>query len=269
MQLQSLEQLYEGEGYRRGQSTFGSTQTLIQPWIEKVSPFADEYRINVQQPREVAVSEVNTEHEQEHKVYSRVLLEAILKPEFQLVVDETHHKKVFGLLYSLDINNPICKTYSGYEYQACLNLQVFNPQAITTKQFTDPDFSAIYNAPDEFVNRIDAEKEEFERAFTFLHSTSFSGPELNEVLGMLARKCVKSAGLTSPYTNMVKMLQSKSDVQGGKIQNIYYKDDLNYTPWTIYQALTATLCNRPDYSTRPDRVLKVYNLFSEMDINFN
>lgn len=261
----TLDELLKGKAYKRGNSLYPETAEIVEPYLEYVQDYIDDYRIQVTKPTDLAVdiTENNDAEEvTEYNLYSRVLVEGMLKPEYQLTIgDNDRYQKTISFLYALDTQNPIAKVYSGYLRQVCMNLSVFNPSAIVTKHFNDADFNNIYNNIPIFINRIEGEKKEYEDALNFMGNTEYTMQEIPVVLGTLAKNCIaKISGMSTAYNNMVKMLYSNQDVNG--VKNIYYNREGKYTPYDLYQALTATISHKTDMTKRADAVLKAYRLFS-------
>ena len=77
-------------------------------------------------------------------------------------------------------------------------------------------------------------------------------------LGILARNCLTTQGLSSSYVNMVNFLENNQDKNG--VRNIYYKSSGEYTGWDIYNAMTATPSTKSMDPTRD--VVEIYKMFS-------
>lgn len=176
--------------------------------------------------------------------------------------DNDRYQKTISILYALDTQTPVVKVYSGYLRQVCMNLSIFNASGIVTKHFNDADFDNIYNNIPIFINRIEREKQEYMDALDFMGNTQYTMSEIPVVLGNLAKNCIaKIPGMSTSYSNMVRVLYSNHDVNG--IKNIYYNREGVYTPYDLYQAFTATISHKTDITKRPDMVLKAYKLFSD------
>ena len=265
MTLNNLEDLYVGHGYRRGANMYPDTKSLVEPFIEAVDDYVTGYAITAQMPNDVAVDVLemdDRENVEEYKVYSRVLVEGILKPEYQLSIGhDDHYTKTIGFLYALDTQNPVVKCYSGWLRQACTNLCVFNPNGIVTKQFASSDFKGIYESPLRFVQDAELEVTRFRECTEELMTRTYEKESLNQLLGYLAIHCIaKNTGLGTAYSNLIKMLQSNREPSAG-IKNIYYKPDGVYTKYDLYQALTGTLSQKADTIVRPDISYKAFKIF--------
>lgn len=261
----TLDQLQTGRAYQRGQTTYKPTGELVQPFVEKLEDYVDQWVISVEQPSDLAVDvreRGDTEEVEVYNLYSRVLLEGVLKDDYQINLNGNDlYKKTIGLLYALDIQNPVMKTYSGYLRQACTNLSVFNARHIQYKNFSAADFESIYETPDFYIDQIGVEKQEFEDSMNWLINKKYEGEALKQLLGELSVKCFAKNQLpNTAYSNAVKMLHSNRDA--GNIRNIYYKQDGQYSAYDIYNALTASPSAKPDFKNRPDVVYKAYKLLN-------
>lgn len=266
MTINNISDLYLGHGYKRGANTYPDTKSLVEPFVEAVDDYVDGYSITAITPNDMAVDVVETgetENVEEYKVYSRVLVEGILKSEYQLSIGvDDHYTKTIGFLYALDTQQPVVKCYSGWLRQACTNLCVFNPNGIVTKQFTASDFKAIYDSPLKFIQDAELERLNFEKSSQELMTRTYEKDELKTLLGHLAIHCIaKNTGLSTAYSNLIKMLQSNREPSAG-IKNIYYKPEGAYTKYDLYQGLTGTLSQKADTIVRPDVSYKAYRIFN-------
>lgn len=258
----SLENLMRGEAFRRGNFTCPSTREIVAPYFEVTEDVVEEYRINVWQSTETVIeksSEEEIDIVEERPVYTRVHIDGILKPEYQIDLDGDVHKNVISMLYAVDVQSPVAKVYTGYERSACLNLSVFNSRHILEKKFADVDFTNIYRVIPEFISKTAEFKEEYIETFNLLQNTRYVGNELFNVMGKLAFKVAKQPGMTTSFNNAVKFLQSNQDVNG--IKNIYFNRDWQnsgYSAFDIYQCITATLSNKG--LKEPDKIYNAYKL---------
>ena len=83
-----------------------STKDYVQPFFDYMSKFTNEYIIEVEEPKQVTL----TNDGKEDTTYNRVNIQAIMPRQ----CDINGHKEVYGLVYALDIRNPVYKIYRGY-----------------------------------------------------------------------------------------------------------------------------------------------------------
>ncbi len=258
----SQEDLFRGEAFRRGSSTYPTTREITESYFENTEAVVDEYRIKVWQSNDVIVekqSEEEIDILNERPVYTKVHIDGILKPQYQIDMEGDVHNNVISMLYAVDVQNPIAKVYTGYERMACLNLSVFNPRHIVDRKFSDVDFNHIYRVIPEFIEKTEEYRNEYMNAFELLHNTRYVGNQLFDCIGRLAFRISKQPGMVTAFNNAVKFLQSNQEVND--IKNIYFNRDwqtTGYSAFDIYQTLTATLSNKG--LKEPDKIYQAYKL---------
>jgi hypothetical protein len=133
----SLSDLYKGKSTLIKNKEFFPTKTYVDPFIDRMSKFTNDFRIQVKLPDQVTSTDNVTD-----LTYNRVLIQAVLPEKF--TIDQ--HDEVVGFLYGIDVKKPIVKFYRGYLNQACTNLTVFNPQWLNVQELkpSEPiDYSPI------------------------------------------------------------------------------------------------------------------------------
>jgi hypothetical protein len=258
----TMEELFQGEAFRRGNFTCPSSEEIVTPYFEKTRDIVDEYRIKVWQSTETVIESTSTaeiDEIVERPVFTRVHIDGILQDRYQIDLDGDIHNNVISMLYAVDVQNPIAKIYTGFERSACLNLSVFNPRHILEKKFADVDFNGIYEIIPNFIDNVEAYKIEYTNAFDALHNTRYIGEQLFDAMGRLAFKCVSKPGMLTAFNNSVRFLQSNQDVNG--VKNLYFNRNWReegYSAFDIHQCMTATLSNRG--LKEPDKIYQAYKL---------
>jgi len=115
----TIKELFEGFPCLIKNKEFFSAKTYIEPFVEKMSKFTDDFRIQVK-----LADTLSTKNEDLNKIYTRTLIQAVLPEKYSI----DKHDEVIGLVYGIDVRKPVVKIYRGYLNQACTNLCVFNPQ---------------------------------------------------------------------------------------------------------------------------------------------
>ena len=121
----NVEQLLQGKATRIKDKEFYTTKAYVEPFLDRMSKYTDEFIINVKPADQISLTpsgEVNFED----IVYNRVWIQAVLPNEYAY----DNHKRVMSMLYALDTRKPVVKMYTGALNMACLNLCVFNPDAL-------------------------------------------------------------------------------------------------------------------------------------------
>lgn len=115
----TLSELLEGKSTIIKNKEFFPTKTYVEPFIERMSKFTDNFKINVKLPDQMTTSQ-NTPD----LAFNRVWIQAILPQQYSI----DSHDEVIGMVYGIDPKKPIVKIYRGMLNSACTNLTVFNPQ---------------------------------------------------------------------------------------------------------------------------------------------
>ena len=263
----TLEDLLTSKQYRNNSGiTFPSLPDIVNPWLDKVNDKVDHYEISVLTPSEVAVDIQNNE-ETEYRLYRRFLIEGVLKNEYAFdseIPNENVDKysTVVAMLGYFDTLKPGIKVYTGYLRSACLNLCVFKPTMLMKVDFASSNFDSIYNFSETCVQEAQAKQLEFKRKMQEFYSKRYADQELDAIIGRVAKKSIVSTGLTTAFTNMIRLLNSNANVKD--IKNIYYNSEKTYTLFDIYNAYTATLSHKSDIMNRSDYALKAMGLFNEV-----
>lgn len=148
---------------------FFQTKNYVEPFLEKMSAFTDDIRVQVKVPEQMTFSKDATD-----LTYNRVLLQAVLPREHS--VDS--HDEVIGFLYGIDVKRPVVKIYRGYLNQACTNLTVFNPQWIDVQELIPGD-PINYNA----VKMLMEQTSDFAVKMKKLRETTLSRNARTQYLG--------------------------------------------------------------------------------------
>lgn len=120
-----LSELYDGKATIIKNKEFFPTRTYVEPFIDRMSAFTNDFRIQVVLPEQMTTQRSTTDI-----TYNRVLIQAVLPEKFTI----DNHDEVIGFLYGIDVKKPISKLYRGYLNQACTNLTVFNPQWLNVQE---------------------------------------------------------------------------------------------------------------------------------------
>lgn len=133
----TIQELYKGKSTLIKNKEFFPTKTYVEPFIERMTAFTDDFRIQVKLPEQMTFNKDATD-----LTYNRVLIQAVLPQKYNI----DNHEEVIGFLYGIDVKKPVVKIYRGYLNQACTNLCVFNPSWLNVQDLLpgDPiDFKPI------------------------------------------------------------------------------------------------------------------------------
>lgn len=121
----TIPELFKGKSTLIKNKEFFPTKTYVEPFIERMSAFTKDFRIQVKLPDQMTFNKDATD-----LTYNRVLVQAVLPEKFTI----DNHDEVIGFLYGIDVKKPVVKIYRGYLNQACTNLCVFNPQWLNVQE---------------------------------------------------------------------------------------------------------------------------------------
>ncbi len=259
--LDSIDMLLSGNEFNYNGLRYASSKSIVEPWLDLIEDNSTgRYKIEALVPDAVA-----TEHDGgEYVFYPRFSVQSYLKPEFsQVLVGAEKADLVTGLICAFDTG--VLKTWIGAENSACLNLCVFNPSWIKEVSFGKSNFQEVYESAREYMREVGAYFEQVTEAFRFLNAEQLTGESLDKVIGKVVRKSAGVPGFITSTNQGVGMLFNKKDAG---VRNIYYREpgpsgQHAYTRWAIYNALTANLSRGFSTTDKPDKVLKVYQFFSE------
>ena len=85
---------------------FYPTKYYVEPFLEKMSKFTDDFRIQVKLPDQMTLNKDNTDI-----TYNRVWIQAVLPEKY--CIDS--HDEVYGFLYGIDVKN-VDRTFSILTY---------------------------------------------------------------------------------------------------------------------------------------------------------
>jgi hypothetical protein len=184
----TLETLLKGKATRIKNNDFFPTEAYVQPFIDKMSKFTSDFRIQATLPDQITKT-INDEINFDDITYNRVWVQAVLPDEYAF----DNHDEVIGMVYGLDCRKPIVKIYRGGLNRACTNLCVFNPSFLHIQEIESEkpiDFR--------YINTIMEQTDDLKIWLDRLHNTEFDTSEMavNESLGSWIRN-----GMACSYNN--------------------------------------------------------------------
>lgn len=248
----SLEELLKGRGTIIKDKEYFSTKDYVEPFLERMSKFTDNFDIRVKEAPQLA-----KEDEVEYKIYNRVWVQAILPDEYAY----ENHKQSISLLYALDTRKPIVKLFKNTLNMACLNMCVFNPEFIQTNEL-EPESAIDYRFITNVMEMTDNTKVMLEK----LANTTLDNSMVYEQLGRWIDNCIKKK-YTSNF-GTVKITESTpievyKSIAVKEDSPYYSPDEHNY--FDIYNAFTDVICNDKDKDIT-NKFEKVYLVSKILDI---
>jgi hypothetical protein len=165
----TIPELLKGKSTLIKNKEFFQTKVYVEPFLEKMSAFTTDFRVQVKVPDQMTTSKDTTD-----LTYNRVLIQAVLPKENSI----ENHDEVIGFLYGIDVKRPVVKIYRGYLNQACTNLAVFNPQWIEIQELL-PDEPINYGA----IKHLMEQDNDFQTKITQLKETVLPRSKRTQMLG--------------------------------------------------------------------------------------
>lgn len=144
----TIEQLLAGKATQIKNRNYLPTKQYVEPFLEKLSKFTDDFRIQVKLPQQMTFDHLEDEPD---VTYNRVLIQAVLPGLIE------NHKEVVGFIYGLDVRRPVVKIYKGALNMACINLCIFDPSYLSVQEL-EPEkrinFTPIDYLTDKFSDHL-------------------------------------------------------------------------------------------------------------------
>lgn len=220
---------------------FSSPKIYIDPFLNAVK--SDDITVKVQDPV-INKNEDGTENIS----YPRVGIECKVGNEI------VGYDSVIGLIFALNIQNPVIKIYTGQNAHACTNLTIFNASAVAQRSLMN-DFMDIYSVAQKYFTEKQREIEQFTETRERLLNQFYNEEELKNELGRLllltTRKNSKlSYGIIAGASKLIQDQNSQYYVQPGT----------NISKMKLYDAITQNITNSPDILHKPNKTLAVSHL---------
>lgn len=132
----TINDLLQGKSTLIKNKQYLETKAYIEPFIDRMSKFTNDFRVQAKIPDQIT----NFGNNQD-LTFNRVLIQAVLPPSYY---EEMNHQKVVGMVYGLDVKNPIAKIYAGGLNMACTNLTVFSPEYLSVQDI-EPESALNYS----------------------------------------------------------------------------------------------------------------------------
>ena len=226
----TVEQLLQGKATKIKEKEFFTTKAYVEPFFDRMSKYTEEFIINVKPADQISLTpsgEVNFDD----IVYNRVWVQAVLPDEYAY----ENHKRVMSMLYALDTRKPVVKMYTGALNMACLNLCVFNPDALNVAEL-EPTTAINYSPVNLLMGMSDIIKSTLEK----LDKMTFNRNEIYEDLGLWIDRCI-----TSKFNSGFGTVKIAESAPVNVYKDLFYNEDSNYYTqgeevdgFTVYNAFT-------------------------------
>jgi hypothetical protein len=232
------------------------TEAYITPFLERMSKYTDDFTVQVKLPDQTTLTKEG-DINMEDITFNRVNIEAILPEEYEY----EGHKRVVGFVYALDTRKPIVKQYVGAIRSACLNLCVFNPDALSVQELA-PETPINYS----FLGHCLSMTDNINAMLKLLASKEYTRRQCYNEMGLWIDNCLNDRNSFSSLGGKVKLSDTLPvEVYKNLFYNKksdYYREDDYVNGFDIYNAFTDIICNgkRADLINRFEKTFLVKNI---------
>lgn len=131
----TIDELLSGKSTLIKNKQFLSTKAYVEPFLDQMGNFTSEFKVQVKTPDQITNFGDNKD-----LTFNRVLIQAVLPKSYW---EYDNHQKVVGMVYGLDVKNPVAKIYSAGLNCACTNLTVFSPDYLNVQEI-EPESALSY-----------------------------------------------------------------------------------------------------------------------------
>ena len=142
----TINELLEGKSTIIKNKQFLSTKAYVEPFLERMGNYTNDFRIQVKVPDQITTFGSNRD-----LTFNRVLIQAVLPQSYYF---DDNHQQVVGMVYGLDVKNPVAKIYKGGLNMACTNLTVFSPEFLNVQEI-EPETALNFNAVKQLMEQTD------------------------------------------------------------------------------------------------------------------
>ena len=238
-----LDEVIESKIFTRenSQVTFQSPKAYIQPFLDVVG--VDKIICKVQDP----VTNENEDHTR-NVAYPRVAIEAHLGNQV------TGYDSVVGMVFALNIQNPIIKVYTGQNAHACTNLTIFNASAVSQYSLMN-DFTDVFRKAEFYMKQKEAEIKHFIATRDKLLNEFYTEEELKNELGRLLLATTKKNSKIGygAIAGASKLIQEPDSIY-------YLRPGEKLSKMMLYDSITQHITDSTDILHKPNKTIAVSQL---------
>ena len=252
----TVEQLLQGKATKIKEKEFFTTKAYVEPFLDRMSKYTEEFIINVKPADQISLTpsgEVNFDD----IVYNRVWIQAVLPDEYAY----ENHKRVMSMIYALDTRKPVVKMYTGALNMACLNLCVFNPDALNVAEL-EPTTAINFSPVNILMGMTDTIKVTLEK----MSKKTYTRESIYEELGLWIDRSI-----TAKYNTGFGTVKIAESAPVNVYKSLFYEEDSNYyvkgdevDGFTVYNAFTDLITqDKKDLVNKFEKTLLIKDI---MDI---
>jgi hypothetical protein len=252
----TVDQLLQGKATKIKEKEFFTTKAYVEPFFDRMSKYTEEFIINVKPADQISLTpsgEVNFDD----IVYNRVWIQAVLPDEYAY----ENHKRVMSMIYALDTRKPVVKMYTGALNMACLNLCVFNPDALNVAEL-EPTTAINFSPVNILMGMTDTIKVTLEK----MSRKTYTRESIYEELGLWIDRSI-----TAKYNTGFGTVKIAESAPVNVYKSLFYEEDSNYyvkgdevDGFTVYNAFTDLITqDKKDLVNKFEKTLLIKDI---MDI---
>lgn len=249
----TVEQLLQGKATKIKEKEFFTTEAYVKPFFDRMSKYTEEFIINVKPADQISLTpsgEVNFDD----IVYNRVWIQAVLPDDYAY----ENHKRVMSMIYALDTRKPVVKMYTGALNMACLNLCVFNPDALNVAEL-EPTTAINFSPVQTLMGMTDTIKVTLEK----VSKMTFNRTEIYEDLGLWIDRSI-----TAKYNSGFGTVKIAESAPVNVYKSLFYDEDSKYyvqgdevDGFTVYNAFTDLITqDKKDLVNKFEKTLLVKDI---------
>ena len=229
-----------------------ATAEYVKPFFDQMSKFTDNFIVKVETPDQSTIT-----NNEEDTTFNRVWIQAVMPEKYCI----DNHDECYGLVYGLDVKNPVYKIYRGYLNKACTNLCVFNPQWQSVNELKPGEYFnfSIQNLMEMISN--------FEERIRYMKNTYLSS-EMNERQRLFGNMLEKA--ILEEYNNIGGKVKIATSNVIKAYEDVYLDSDSKYyvhnqdsSVFNYYNAFTEILKNdKKDIFLKFEKTLLINSLFN-------
>jgi len=249
----TVEQLLQGKATKIKEKEFFTTEAYVKPFFDRMSKYTEEFIINVKPADQISLTpsgEVNFDD----IVYNRVWIQAVLPDDYAY----ENHKRVMSMIYALDTRKPVVKMYTGALNMACLNLCVFNPDALNVAEL-EPTTAINFSPVQTLMGMTDTIKVTLEK----VSKMTFNRTEIYEDLGLWIDRSI-----TAKYNSGFGTVKIAESAPVNVYKSLFYDEESKYyvqgdevDGFTVYNAFTDLITqDKKDLVNKFEKTLLVKDI---------
>lgn len=252
----TLKQALAGRSTKIKGTEYLSTAAYIEPFLERMSKYTDNFIINGIQPEQITLTK-DGDINLEDITWNRMWIQAVMPDD----AGYDNHDRVVGMVYGLDVRKPIVKFYVGGLNRACCNLCVFSPSFLDVKEL-EPEKAIDYRPIDRILTQTDNVRMILEKLANT--EVPYNEELINENLGDWVRKT-----LNMSYTNQLSKVKLATSTAIDAYKLLYEKKDSPYfvspgsntNMFNVYNAWTQVITDdKKDIINKCEKTLLIGNI---------